>query len=153
MTINAFPNRGQPRFSSGSEDDEDHGNVSHRTPKNISIEQEAILAVSRPELKISSNRRISNNMRASPSGLKSLPRMPVDDDNFSWKPQANILHEISPLPNTGPSNVINEPLLDLKTMHIKRDLMNSLSPDYALTLKNSNLQKIIMRRRSKETDR
>ncbi len=83
ILINAFPNRGQPRFSSGSENDEDNGNVSHQTPKNRTIDQNDMLGVNRPpELKVTSNRRISSNMRASPSGLKSLPRMTVNEYDF-----------------------------------------------------------------------
>jgi hypothetical protein len=80
IMINAFPNRGQPRFSSGSENDEDNGDVTHQTPKNRTIDQTDILGVNRgaPDLKLNSNRRISSNMRASPSGLKSLPRMAVN---------------------------------------------------------------------------
>ncbi len=42
ITINPFQNRGQPRFSSGSEDnDDENGNVSHRTP-NRTIEERNI---------------------------------------------------------------------------------------------------------------
>jgi hypothetical protein len=38
ITINTFPNRGHPRFSSGSEDGEGNGDVSHQTPKNRTID-------------------------------------------------------------------------------------------------------------------
>jgi hypothetical protein len=67
VTVNqtiAFPNRGQPRFSSGSEGEEDNGNVSHQTPENRSIGNDEMLTiVSRaPDLKVLSNRRASNNM-------------------------------------------------------------------------------------------
>ena len=83
ILINGFPNRGQPRFSSGSENDEDNGNVSHQTPKSRTIDHNDMLGVTRPtELKVGSNRRISGNMRASPSNLKSLPRMTVNENNF-----------------------------------------------------------------------
>lgn len=84
ILIDTFPNRGQPRFSSGSENDEDNGNVTHQTPKNRAIDQTDILGVNRgaQDLKVSSNRRISSNMRASPSGLKSLPRMALNEYDF-----------------------------------------------------------------------
>ena len=49
-------------------------------------------------------------------------------------------------------NVIGQPSAN-GLIDIKRDLLNSLSPDYLSGIKNSSIQKIIMRRRSKEQDK
>ena len=80
-----FHQRGQPRFSSGSEEDIIGGKISHKTgDKDEEGNDEGRDSLG---LGAHANMKPTRNIRISPGMRGSLPRMSIDGENYSKRPK------------------------------------------------------------------